>query len=253
MLGELVTSPAANLRGEIIRRARDWAAVTGSPSFESGGGVVFFEPFRSADGPAHGNFLTASYRSVLKDEHWCRRLGKAHPGTRHLPADRHGARETDSCTSSDALLLNVMCNPDSGVIWSSVFGVTTPPEFGVGGAVPKLTGGYLQGDESELDMVFRGRRGAIAHIVEAKLTEAHFGPPKPASVVESYAELASVFDVRQLTRTVNGEYENYQLIRNVLAAHHHEARFLLLCDARRTDLLARLHDIMSAVDRKSVV
>ncbi len=243
-----MSSPAASLRGDIIDRARDWAVATASPSFESDGGVVFFEPFTSDDGLAHGNFLTASYTAILADAHWCGRLDKRHAGSRFLPADKQGARETDSCTSSDALLLNVMCHPDSGPMRALVFDVTGPPEFGIGGAVPKLIAGCLKGDESELDMVFRGRRGAISCIVEAKLTETDF-TKRDASVVESYAELASVFDVGKLNRTASGEYENYQLIRNVLAAHHQRASFWLICDARRPDLLSRFHDTLGAVRR----
>ena len=77
-MGNRVSSPAASLRGEIIARARDWAAVTASPSFESDGGVVFFEPFTSGDGPAHGNFLTGSYGAILRDVHWYERLDKRH-------------------------------------------------------------------------------------------------------------------------------------------------------------------------------
>lgn len=244
-------SPAASLRREIIDRARDWAASTASPCFEGDGGVVFFEPFKSGDGSARGNSLTDSYREILGDAHWCGRLDKRHAGSRFLPADKQGVRETDSCTSSDALLLNVMCHPESGVLRSLLFGVTGPPELGVGGAVPKLIDGCLQGDESELDMVFRRRRGAISCIVEARLTETSF-TKREACVVESYAEFASVFDVSELDRTVSGEYENYQLVRNVLAAHHHDARFWAICDARRPDLLTRPHETLRAVRRPDV-
>ena len=244
-------SSAAGLRSEVIDRARDWAVATESPSYESEGGVVFFESFSSDGGPAHGNFLTASYRAILADAHWCGRLDKQHAGSRFLPADKKGARETDSCTSSDALLLNVMCHSDSRPMWAQVFGATGPPEFGVGGAVPKLIDGCLRGDESELDMVFRGTRGAISCIVEAKLTETDF-TKRDASVVESYAELASVFDVGKLSRAGSGKYDNYQLIRNVLAAHHHRAHFWLICDARRPDLLNRFHETLRAVRRPEV-
>jgi hypothetical protein len=54
-------------------------------------------------------------------------------------------------------------------------------------------------------------------IFEAKLTETDFTQKTP-SVVESYVDFETVFDKNILPRTQNGEYENYQLIRNILTA-----------------------------------
>ena len=99
-------------------------------------------------------------------------------------------------------------------------------EFGVDGNVPRANG---SNDTTELDM----RVGNI--VCEAKLTEPHF-TSKRASVVEGYRDLREVFDASVLPQ-VEGKYEGYQLIRNVLAAAAHGYNFVLLCDGRRPDLL----------------
>lgn len=63
---------------------------------------------------AHGNFFPASYASILKSPDWRKRLTKAHTGRRNLPKHETDQwRELDSCTSSDALLMNIFCHPDS--------------------------------------------------------------------------------------------------------------------------------------------
>lgn len=248
-----MTTPAGELRREIIDRARHWADSTGAPSYESKNGVLFFESYKPRDVSEHGNLLTTSYQAILADAHWRERLHKRHTGSRFLPAEkRQQARETDSCTSSDALLLSVACHPGAGNMLREAFGRSGLPEFGVGGAVPKRMGGHLRGDETELDMVLRGQRGSIACVVEAKLTEADFAT-KGESVVESYADLSVVFNIDSLGRNKRGDYDNYQLIRNVLAAHYHGARFFLVYDARRHDLRARLDATLEAVRRAEVV
>lgn len=132
--------------------------------------------------------------------------------------------------------MNVMCYP--GVITgdlAALLGVPagTRPQFGVPGDVP-LRGGTV--DSTELDMRLGGT------ILEAKLTEANF-TSKPINGVERYADLYEVFepDALPLADTKAGkvaEFRSYQLIRNVLAvARHPAAKFRLLLDARRPDLL----------------
>jgi hypothetical protein len=138
-----------------------------------------------------------------------------------------------------------MCHPGVRDAVTKVLGVASPPEFGVGGAVPIITGSSLAADRSEIDLIFRGDRGAVSLIVEAKLAERDF-TTKQRSVVERYAGFDSVFDSDAL-RQVDGEIGDYQLIRNLLAARYHHARFVLLHDERRKDLLRRLEAVLQAV------
>src|SRR6266700_3772660 len=67
---------------------------------------------RSACGRYHGNFIAPSYRAILKRPEWRRRLQKVHAQAKHsLPKADFVWRELDSCTSSDALLMNIFCFP----------------------------------------------------------------------------------------------------------------------------------------------
>lgn len=137
--------------------------------------------------------------------------------------------ELDSCNSSDALLMNCFCYPGAaervlrGCLGNAPNGSV---EFGVGGNVPLSDG---KPDATELDM----RVGNV--IFEAKLTESSF-TCKRAAVVEAYRDFDDVFDASLLPR-IKGEYQGYQLIRNLLAAAAHGYHFVALCDGRRPDLL----------------
>jgi hypothetical protein len=228
------------LRQAISACAALYAEQHGLPHYESLGTppTVLFEP--SADGQ-HGNLLPASYGAILEEEHWKARLDKPHPRRDALPP-RHGhrPRELDSSTSSDALLMNVFCHPRlrGRSRLAPLFGRDTlpPPEFGVPGYVPLKGGGT---DGTEIDM----RLGD--YFVEAKLTEADF-TGKATGHVERYADFAEVFEGTALPQQ-KGKYLNYQLLRNVLAAHAHARDFALICDARRPDLLRAWWGVLQAI------
>ncbi len=257
------------LRTEISNRAGDFAASRGLPHCRRRGGAVLFRPYDNLN--RHGNFLDGSYGAILESAAWRGRLAKPHPQRRGLPAEiRASACELDSGSSSDALLMNVFCYPE---VWrpelAELLGVPaarryrmepTAVEFGVPAQVPLASG---KGDTSELDMVVRYADGAAAYtaIVEAKLTEKDF-TAAPAHVVRRYRDLEVVFDMEQLPRGDDlteydprpgtGEdgppaFAGYQLIRNVLAAHHLGASFYVICDARRPDLIREWWRIHSAI------
>jgi hypothetical protein len=89
--------------------------------------------------------------------------------------------------------------------------------------------------------------------VEAKLTESGF-TEKPVTTVEAYTDLQNVFHTDLLHR--NGDnFENYQVIRNLLAAIQLKKRHLLLCDERRPDLVRSYFEtvvcLRKETDRKS--
>jgi hypothetical protein len=247
-----MTNWSNTLRAELCARARDHAKHTGVDYYASRGkaGVVLFPP--SADGLRHGNFHPTSYGAINAEVEWKRRLTKAHPQRDKAldePYDQT-ACELDSCTSSDALLMNVMCYPGAvaGGL-ARLLGVEpgTRPRFGVRAKVPLKDGKV---DETELDMQIGETN------VEAKLTEATF-TSKAVAHVERYADLKEYFDIVALPQTDTlpdggREYLSYQLIRNVLAvARRPAAKFRVLLDARRPDLLREwwvLHGAIKSTD-----
>jgi hypothetical protein len=232
---------ARGLRAEVSRRnvgrvraSLDEVTRGASPS-------VIYAPEQGT----HGNFIDASYRRILANPAWARRLEKAHTAkrlARPTGADEEvrAWRELDTATSSDALLMNIFCYPR--VFASGKLGLLlglearVKPEFGVR-STADLKGGHV--NTTELDM----RLGDL--LVEAKLTEADF-QSAPVSLIERYAGFDAVFDRERLEISRRG-FESYQLIRGVLAAHAAGARFAVFCDARRPDLVAAWYRVMSAV------
>src|SRR5262249_7533380 len=106
---------AAALRCELIERSRELAERNKIPhSFTYGElPAVIFEPYE--EGQAHGNFMPATYRSIRANADWQRRLKKVHTqlAKSRSPFRDSRACELDSCTSSDALLMNIFCHPDA--------------------------------------------------------------------------------------------------------------------------------------------
>lgn len=188
----------------------------------------------------HGNFLPATYRAILKNDNWRRRLQKPHTSaTQVFPRDGVRRRELDSSTSSDALLMNVFCYP--GALKQDLVLLLgadhhAKAEFGYRARVPMANG---RADGTEVDM----RLGDL--LVEAKLTESHF-QRKAAAVVEGYRDLEAVFHVSDLPR--DGEcYLSYQLIRNVLAAQASGCSFCVIMDERRPDLREQWYAVMRCI------
>lgn len=234
-------SPALLLRRELCERNRSYAAAHSYPFVESYGEarVVVYEA--DPERRVHGNFLDAAYAAILKNEAWRRRLAKIHTHKKGLPRPPDGARkELDSCTSSDALLMNVFCYPqtfrDGQVRRKLGVDAGALPQFGFKARVPLANGRF---DRTEVDM----RLGDL--LVESKLTESDF-QRTPKVVVEGYRDLAEVFDRRALPQT-REQFLSYQLIRNVLAAHALAMSFCVLLDARRPDLAESWHAVLRAV------
>ena len=148
--------------------------------------------------------------------------------------------ELDSCTSSDALLMNIFCYPgvsrDDRV--SALLGAEpgTTPRFGYKARVPLSTGRL---DRTEVDM----HLGSL--LVEAKLTESDFQRARK-EVLLRYRDFSDVFDAQQLPQT-DKHYLSYQLLRNVLAAYALQCSFCVLADARRPDLADAWYAVMKCV------
>ena len=243
-----MTQWSDRLRLTLSANAQAYAQHAGVAWYHSLGnpGIVLFPP--SNDGMVHGNFQPQSYQAIVGHAQWAPRLRKPHSSrTRALPPPFNtSACEMDSCTSSDALLMNIMCYP--GVVRgnvSALLGVPddAEPHFGVPGAVP-LQGGRT--DATEVDMRIGGTH------VEAKLTETSFTTQR-AAIVAQYQGLRDVFDHDALPRVASAtadepDYVSYQLLRNVLAiARHPHRHFRVLLDSRRPDLLREWWTIFGAI------
>jgi hypothetical protein len=100
------------LRQELIARNSAYAALHLLPHVTSYGELPVVVYQRSECGLHHGNFISASYRAILRRPQWRRRLQKVHSQAgRSLPAADGLWRELDSSLSSDALLMNIFCYP----------------------------------------------------------------------------------------------------------------------------------------------
>lgn len=229
------------LRGALNEAARVHAEATGAPHYHSlneDAPTILFEPYDN--GNRHGNFHSESYAAILECPEWRPCLDRQHPRLDALPPERrHKARETDSAISSAAFLMNVFCFP--GILESEVGGLLhldepATPEFEFKPRVPLSNGDT---DWTHIDM----KIGSL--LWESKLTEPDF-TTAPDARVERYANLFDVFERRLLPRSTGG-YRAYQLIRNVLAAYHIGGSFLLICDARRPDLLHDWWEIARAI------
>src|SRR5258708_6027459 len=158
------------LRQELIARNSSYASLSLLPHVTSYGELPVVVYQQSECGRHHGNFMSASYRAILKRPEWRRRLQKVHSQGKHsLPQGDSTWRELDSSMSSDALLMNIFCYP--GVTkrreLSLLLGteVSDLPEFGFKPRVP-LTSGLIE--RTEVDM----KLGFV--LFEAKLTEGDF-------------------------------------------------------------------------------
>jgi hypothetical protein len=234
-------SRAALLRQELIARNRSYATSNNLPHVTSYGELPVVVYRRSECGQSHGNFIPASYRAILGEPRWSKRLKKVHAqGRRCLPVGGGPWRELDSSVSSDALLMNIFCYP--GITWRTdlcgVLGIEqgSHPEFGFRPRVPLLSETI---ERTEIDM----KLGNV--LFEAKLTEADFQLQR-AELVEGYTDFREVFAGRQLPR-IGKKYVSYQLIRNILAAYALDLDFCALIDARRPDLIEDWYAVVCSV------
>jgi hypothetical protein len=233
---------ASPLRRELSQRAEQYARTHGLPHCLSYGqpSMVCFE--RYSDDSRHGNFLPSTYKAILRNPNWRRRLHKVHSqGRKSLPRQENGIwRELDACTSSDALLMNVFCYPGvfrDGRASSMLYeGSRVTPTFGFRARVPLANGKF---DRTEVDM----RLGDL--LIEAKLTESDF-QKAPKTVVRAYRDFSEVFDEEDLPQTER-DFLSYQLTRNVLAAHASGCAFCVLTDARRPDLIEAWYAVMKCL------
>lgn len=229
------------LRQELIARNSCYAAINLLPHVTSYGELPVVVYQQSECGRHHGNFISASYRAILRRPRWRKRLQKVHSqGRRSLPARDGVWCELDSSLSSDALLMNIFCYPGvtrrTEVCRTLGLEPGNLPEFGFMPRVPLLSEGT---ERTEIDMKLGNK------LFEAKLTESDFQIER-AELVEKYRDFRDIFECRQLPRAMK-KYVSYQLIRNVLAAHALDLDFCTFLDARRPDLIQDWYNIVRCI------
>ena len=230
-------SPTALRRELSHRNAVRAANLGGEMTYGTIPSVIYCED----EAGAHGNFLPASYRQILKQADWRSRLAKVYTGSRFVPrsSDR-SRRELECANSSDALLMNIFCYPGMlrRLALCSLLGLAPGirPSFGFRARIPLKSGAQ---DRTEIDL----KLGSL--LVEAKLTEGNFQTAR-ADLVHRYRDLETVFDLTRLPMTQD-KYRSSQLIRGALAAHVHEASYAVFCDQRRQDLIEDCFEVFSAI------
>jgi hypothetical protein len=217
------------LRRVLLAKAQEYAARYGVPVTQEAESALIFA--RSESG--HGNFHPESYAAILRNPEWKARLDKPHPqfaGT--------GVAELDSSNSSDALLMNIFCHPRASR-WKSLHQLLqaswSSPDIGWPFRFPNET----TSRPTECDMHLDGV------LFEAKLTEVDF-TSKDLGTVQGYDSAEDVFHLDGMLSS-KGRVENYQLVRNMLAAERNGYRFALLVDWRRPDLIRRFVDTVAKI------
>ena len=210
---------------------------------------VTFRCCLTSEGKArHGNFHDESYAAIINQPAWASRLQKAHSGKSRcfLESDAGYAREMDSCTSSDALGMNIFCHPsitaNKALAQQFGFDVLPTPDFGIKAKLPLASGGF-EPTSTEIDLRFQSSAHTV--LAECKLTEGDFTSRSRAHV-ERYAAFTETFNVKRLPQK-DGQFLHYQLIRNVLAMRYHNASFFLICDQRRPDLQEAFVEVVTAI------
>jgi hypothetical protein len=232
---------SSTLRQELALRNLQWAAGHNF-SHERMLGSTPAILYREDEQGRHGNFLAPSYEQIQKNRAWSRRLVKVHTSAKRALLSRDAGRcELDSSNSSDALLMNIFCHPETleSQDVATMLGVDAgmEPIFGYKPRVPFRNG---RSDCTEVDL----KLGNL--LIEAKLTEYDF-QTAPRRLVERYRDLEDVFVIEDLELDSERVY-SYQLIRGVLAAHGSDSsRFCVLCDRRRPDLIEAWHRVTRAV------
>jgi hypothetical protein len=230
---------ASELRRELSARYLAWAE---GLEHEATYGSVPCVLHAEQEGGGHGNFLPASWRRIQARSSWRRRLEKTYTASKRIPHSHDRCRgELEAATSSDALLMNLFCFPGMlrrpAVLRLLGTAAGLSPSFGVRAEVPLRNG---DADRTELGL----RLDDL--LLEAKLTETGFQTARPGLVMR-YRDLELCFEPDELPRTPTADFDSYQLLRGVLAAHALDCRFAVVLDRRRTDLVERWFAVLRAV------
>lgn len=212
---------STTLRKKICSSTQNYCQIQNiKAKFVTPSGVTIFNKGKNFN----DNFEKNTFKNICNNTEWYKRLDKKHS---HFQKDENVA-ELDSCTSSDALLMNVFCSSqfdNDGM--KKLLSVSSFQDIKFGIKAQVLKGENY--DKTEIDMQIDKT------YFEAKLTENDF-QKKKKEVVSQYTRFEKVFDVGKLDQD-DEDFFNYQLIRNILAIEQNDYNFVLLCDARRPDLV----------------
>jgi hypothetical protein len=229
---------AQNLRNELTVLARKYAEENKLNMHVEPKSAVIFENIQD-------NFFDESFeeieKSLTQNEGKDKRFSKPHTQIKNV-------LELQSSNSSDALLMNIFCHPKI----KSWKGIQTLLKID---AAFELAFAHYPGvllkneskDSTEVDLFIKSGDKLI--YCESKLTEGDF-VYKPKAHFERYKNIKKVFDIDRLP-VVRGEIANYQLVRNILAAHEVENNngyFYLFCDMRRPDLAKSFFETVSCIE-----
>lgn len=226
------------LKQELIRFAEEYGKSTighnyAHPNELKNSSVIFNDISYS--------FQKDSFSNIKSNREYNDRTQKKHSNVQTKNA---GILEMQSSNSSDALAMNIFCHPDfskwDGMIKLFQVNEFTSIVFGYKAKVDKTINNVNKKDNTEVDIFLNGNI-----IIECKLTEKGFSSKK-MDIVEHYSELRNVFHIDKLLKTET-HYENYQLIRNILAANQHNTQFILICDERRPDLVESFHQTVTCI------
>ena len=188
------------------------------------------------------SFQKDSWNVISGNPDYLARTKKTHPNTQ---TKEPAVLEMQSSNSSDALAMNIFCHPDFSN-WEEMkklFQVNkfSTIDFGFKPKVDKTVNNVSKKDNTEADVCLNG-----SIIIECKLTEKDF-TSKHKDIVEQYSAFTKVFNVDKLVQTET-HYQNYQLIRNILAANQQsDAQFILICDLRRPDLAKSFYETIACI------
>jgi len=185
------------------------------------------------------SFERNSWESIqLKTSYFTRTLKK------HPKSVTKNVFEMQSSNSSDALAMNIFCHPEfkKWIGIKNLFQLNSIEniEFGFKAKVLKNINNQNVEDDTEIDVLLND-----SIFIECKLTEENFCS-KTKKIVEQYVGFEQVFHIDKLCQTEN-EYENYQLIRNILAANQYKGKFILICDMRRPDLTRHFYQTLRCI------
>lgn len=235
------------LRREINLKAMMYAQKNDLPFYMSKGGTVLFEEYTDKRGFClHGNFLPETYFTVGKKPVWAKLLRKQYQYRNSLPLFRQGgARQVDSSSSTEALLINVLCHPamHQNRELLDILGVEAyVPSFAAKCGLKRKAGS---------DHAFEAH--AILSnelIIEAALSETNFCE-RPKAYIESIEGFFDAFDDFALPQS-KFSYMNSRLIQAILYARLKGMGFVLLLDARRPDLLDAFRKVQASIKDQDV-
>lgn len=230
------------LRREINLKAMMYAQKNDLPFYMSKGGTVLFEEYTDKCGFCmHGNFLPQTYSTIYQKPVWAKLLQKQYQYRNSLPLFRQGAaRQVDSSSSTEALLINVLCHPamhDNRELLD-VFGVDSyVPRFAAKCSLKRVAGA---------DHVFEAHAVLSDKLlIEAALSETNFAE-RPKAYVESIEGFTEVFDSFALPQT-KLSFMNFRLIQAILFAKEKNMGFVLFIDGRRPDLIDAFRKVQAAM------